>query len=86
MNSQEFWNSCSVGNCAQCNAASHLVNSLCWDCRQANAARCGYLCSIHLDRCLLGKGHKIDCLCNATGECLAGQAVNKAMLHTKAVL
>jgi hypothetical protein len=30
----EFWNRCSVNNCFLCDQVSHLLDGLCWDCRQ----------------------------------------------------
>ena len=38
--------------------------------------RCSYGCSIHLERCVLGKYHAIDCICEAVAECTAGQALD----------
>lgn len=38
--------------------------------------RCSYGCKIHLERCVLGKYHAVDCICEAVAECTAGQALD----------
>ena len=42
----------------------------------ADRGRCSYACGIHLERCILGKYHAVDCICEAVAECTAGQALN----------